>query len=141
MLETSWPLLASSQDMKELEFHMSPVRSSSRPHVNVGTQCTSSSSRRARAGSVGTRHGSPTANRRSGITPSGQHRTSYLKNLERPSARAATGPDATDPRSPWGPFHAGPISTAHGTSSTRTMSAAWNSAAGGRCARRAASAS
>lgn len=43
----SCPLTASSQAMSELEFHISPVPSSSSPQVAVGNTGTASRSRRA----------------------------------------------------------------------------------------------
>jgi hypothetical protein len=43
------PLRASNQAISEFEFHISPTRSSSRPHVAAGTCGTSSSNRCARA--------------------------------------------------------------------------------------------
>ena len=51
MASLSCPLRASSQAMSELEFHISPVCCSSRPHVAVGKRGTRSISCRARAGS------------------------------------------------------------------------------------------
>ena len=48
----SRPLRVISQEMSEFEFHISPVRSSSRPQTGVGTWGTSSSSRRARSASA-----------------------------------------------------------------------------------------
>ena len=62
--------------MIELEFHISPRPSSSRPHVSGGTWRTGSSSFDARAGSRLITVGSPTAKLRSGIEPPRQARTS-----------------------------------------------------------------
>jgi hypothetical protein len=59
-----------------LEFHISPVRSSSRPQVTGGTLGTSSSSSDARAASVLISTGLSTASATSGMTPSRQRRTS-----------------------------------------------------------------
>ncbi len=53
----STPARASSHEISELEFHMSPVCSSSRPHTGVGTDGTRSRTRCARARSFATRSG------------------------------------------------------------------------------------
>ncbi len=62
--------------MIELEFHISPRPSSSRPQGSRGTWCTSASRFAARTGSRLITVGSPTANLRSGIEPPRQARTS-----------------------------------------------------------------
>jgi hypothetical protein len=72
----STPVQASSQEVTELEFHISPSRSSSRPHVGVGTCGTNSTRRRARTASSLSRCGLSTASLASGITPSRQQRIS-----------------------------------------------------------------
>jgi hypothetical protein len=72
----SIPLPAMSQAITEFEFHISPARDSSRPHVSVGTLGTSSSSRRARTASVVRRDGLSTASPMSDIDPPRQRRTS-----------------------------------------------------------------
>jgi hypothetical protein len=79
----SIPLLAMSHAITEFEFHISPARDSSRPHVSVGTRGTSSSSRRARTASVVRRDGLSTASPTSGIEPFCQRRTSYRKSRHR----------------------------------------------------------
>ena len=58
----------------ELEFHMSPVYSSSRPQTGVGTDGTKSSTRRAPCGSSMTWRGLSTASATSGMKPSRQRR-------------------------------------------------------------------
>ena len=55
--------------MSELEFHMSPVCSSSRPHTGVGTDGTRSRTRCAEARSFATRTGLDTASLASGMEP------------------------------------------------------------------------
>ncbi len=70
------PLRAMSQQMIELEFHISPAPSSSRPHTAVGTRGARSSTRCARRGSSVSRCGLSTASAASGMTPSRQRRTS-----------------------------------------------------------------
>ena len=70
------PAIASSQAITEFEFHMSPVRRSSRPQTSLGTSGSRSRSRRATSGSPLRRRGPPTASPRSGITPPGRQRTS-----------------------------------------------------------------
>lgn len=62
--------------MNELEFHISPAPSGSRPHTNVGTDGVGSSTRRAQSGSVVSRRGLSTASAMSGVTPSRQRRNS-----------------------------------------------------------------
>jgi hypothetical protein len=76
MVSVGRPLWISSQAIDELEFHISPVRSSSRPHTGFGRQPTSSRRRRATSGSSLSRWGLATASLASAITPSGQQRTS-----------------------------------------------------------------
>ena len=70
------PHCASSHEIKEFEFHISPARSSSRPHTGSGTDGTRSSRRRATAGSSVSRRGLSTASATSGMTPSRQRRIS-----------------------------------------------------------------
>ena len=72
----SCPLRASSQETSEFEFHISPVRSSSRPQVGVGTSGTSASTARAATASVRIGRAPPTAASTSPIVPSRQRRTS-----------------------------------------------------------------
>ena len=67
---------ASSHEITEFEFHISPARSSSRPHTGSGTNGTRSSRRRATAGSSVSRRGLSTASATSGMTPSHQRRIS-----------------------------------------------------------------
>jgi hypothetical protein len=62
--------------VSELEFHISPVRRSSRPQVTVGKHGTRSSSRRASAASWLSRLGLATASDASGMVPSCHRRTS-----------------------------------------------------------------
>ena len=57
----SMPARARSQEISEFEFHMSPVRSSSRPHTGVGTDRARSRIRSARTTSEATRIGLDTA--------------------------------------------------------------------------------
>jgi hypothetical protein len=70
------PPRASNHAITELEFHMSPVASSSRPHTRVGTSGTRSSTRRARSSSSVSRCGLSTASSASGMRPFGQRRIS-----------------------------------------------------------------
>src|SRR5207245_1925006 len=58
---TSSPVRAINQAMIEFEFHISPVRSSSRPHTRIGICGTNSSKRRASARSSLSRRGLSTA--------------------------------------------------------------------------------
>ena len=70
------PTRTSSHATIEFEFHMSPVRSSSRPQTGRGTLATSSRTRRATSGLAVSRRGPPTAHWRSGIVPPRQQRSS-----------------------------------------------------------------
>jgi hypothetical protein len=70
------PAAATSQAIIEFEFHISPACSSSRPHTGVGTVAARSRTRWAKAGSLVSRRGPPTASARSGIVPPRQQRTS-----------------------------------------------------------------
>jgi hypothetical protein len=72
----SIPLLAMTHAMTEFEFHISPVFNSSRPHTGVGTNETTSRTRRARASSALNRCGLSTASATSGIRPPRQSRIS-----------------------------------------------------------------
>jgi hypothetical protein len=76
MASKSSPLLAISHEISELEFHISPVASSSRPQTGVGTSATSSSTRCASETSSVNSCGLSTASSMSAITPSRQRRTS-----------------------------------------------------------------
>ena len=94
----STPAAISSQDTSELEFHMSPHPSVSRPQVNRGTVPTRESRDCASPSASGNDTGESTADARSGRMPSAQHRTSDRKNRDLPSQRTPTGPVATTPR-------------------------------------------
>jgi hypothetical protein len=94
----SRPALAINQEITEFEFHMSPVRPSSRPHTRAGTDGTRSSTCDAWAGSSVTRTGLETASAISGMTPSRHRRTSYRKSRKRPATLEPTGPSRTTPR-------------------------------------------
>src|SRR5207344_3637242 len=72
----SRPARTSSQEISELEFHMSPVCSSSRPHTGGGTGGTRSRTRCAGATSFATRIGPPTAAFASGMAPPRHRRIS-----------------------------------------------------------------
>jgi hypothetical protein len=76
MFPASRPLPASSQAITEFEFHISPVRSSSRPQTSVGTAGVSRRIAAATAGSLLRRRGLSTASARSGIRPSLRQRIS-----------------------------------------------------------------
>jgi hypothetical protein len=65
-----------SHEITEFEFHISPARSSSRPHTGVGTCGTNSSSLRAQSASSLSRFGLSTASATSGMIPSRQRRIS-----------------------------------------------------------------
>jgi hypothetical protein len=66
----SSPARAISQAMIEFEFHISPVRSSSRPQTRIGIWGTNSRRRLASATSSLSLRGLSTASPMSGITPS-----------------------------------------------------------------------
>ncbi|HEY5188081.1 MAG TPA: hypothetical protein VII87_03525 [Solirubrobacteraceae bacterium] len=70
------PAAASSQAVTELEFHISPAPSSSRPQTGVGRWGTRSSTRRARSRSRLIGCGLATASATSGITPPRHRQTS-----------------------------------------------------------------
>jgi len=70
------PQRAINQAIIELEFHISPAASSSRPQTAVGTWGTRSSTRCATAGSSVSRCGLSTASSASGMIPPHQRRTS-----------------------------------------------------------------
>jgi hypothetical protein len=72
-LRPQWTI---SHEITEFEFHISPARSSSRPHTGVGTDGMRSRTRCARPGSLVRRSGLSTASETSGITPSRQQRSS-----------------------------------------------------------------
>jgi hypothetical protein len=76
---TGRPLRAISQEVNELEFHVSPAWLSSRPQTSVGTAGTRSRTCCASNGSFVSCCGLSTASPISGITPSRQRRTSYRK--------------------------------------------------------------
>lgn len=57
MPSTSMPLRGKSQEATELELHISPARSSSRPHAGAGIDSASSTRRWATIGSADTRTG------------------------------------------------------------------------------------
>ena len=76
MSSTPSPARASSQAITELEFHISPVPSSSRPQTGAGSEPTNSSSRLARSGSSLRTWGLATAAPASATVPPRQHRTS-----------------------------------------------------------------
>jgi hypothetical protein len=76
MESVSTPPLARTQAITEFEFHISPARSSSRPHGGVGTRPTTSSTRRATSSSVLSRLGLSTASATSGMCPPRQTRIS-----------------------------------------------------------------
>jgi hypothetical protein len=76
MLFVSSPARAISHEASEFEFHISPVPSSSRPHVRAGNSGTRSRTLRAVLGSLLTLTGPPTAAATSGIEPPRQQRTS-----------------------------------------------------------------
>jgi hypothetical protein len=76
MASVGRPLRASSQAIIEFEFHISPVRSSSRPQTGLGREPTSSRRRWATTGSWLSSWGLATASLASAITPSRQRRTS-----------------------------------------------------------------
>ena len=63
------PLRAIAHAITELEFHISPVPSSSRPHTGVGTRPITSRRRRARSSSSVSRRGLSTASATSGMCP------------------------------------------------------------------------
>lgn len=63
----------------ELEFHISPARSSSRPQVSGGASASVLRIPATTPGSSLTRTGPPTASAMPGMLPSGQQRTSYRK--------------------------------------------------------------
>jgi hypothetical protein len=87
MVSVARPLRASNQEITELEFHISPVWSSSRPQTGLGSEPTRSSSRRATSGSSLTSCGLATASSASAITPSRQRRTSWPGARVRPTGR------------------------------------------------------
>jgi len=72
----SWPVRANAQDTTELEFHISPVRSSSRPQVKAGTSRNIVSTAVTPRGPSVVRTGLCTASVTSGMYPPDQHRTS-----------------------------------------------------------------
>ena len=76
MASVGRPLRANSQAITELEFHISPVPSWSRPQTRLGRAPTNPSSRRAITGSSLSSCGLATASSTSAMTPSGQQRTS-----------------------------------------------------------------
>jgi hypothetical protein len=86
------PLWASSQAITELESHISPVPSSSRPQTGLGRLSTSARRRWATTGSSLNRWGLATASLASAITPSRQRRTSKRNTRQRPSRRLPPGP-------------------------------------------------
>jgi hypothetical protein len=107
----SSPLRSSAHEVTELEFHISPVRNSSLPHTGIGIVRTSASKRWQCVTFDVRRVGLETASARSGIVPSAQQWTSYLKSRYRPAQRVPTAPSPTTPRSQSGIFHTGVIST------------------------------
>jgi len=96
-LAGSIPLPASSHAVMELEFHISPVRSSSRPQVSAGSAGTRWSRRRAMVGSSLRRCGLSTASAMSGIRPLCQRRISYRDSgtSPRPAPRGRGGDRTT----------------------------------------------
>ena len=70
MAAVSWPLSARSHEVNELEFHISPAWSSSRPQVEAGNAPTRSSTRWAMSRSELRRSGLPTASAMSGMSSS-----------------------------------------------------------------------
>src|SRR5437588_13007263 len=99
MEEASNPAPVSSQDMIELEFHISPVFASSRPQVSIGTSGTIESRYRASSRLLLSRLGLSTASLRSGMAPFRHRLSSYRNMRQRPAQAAPTGPSATTPRS------------------------------------------
>jgi hypothetical protein len=93
----SMPARARSHEISEFEFHISPVRSSSRPHTGVGTEGARSRTRCARTTSVATRTGPDTAWARSGMEPPRQRRISYRKCRNRPEPAHPDRPPGHDP--------------------------------------------
>jgi hypothetical protein len=133
---TSRPLRVISQEMMEFEFHISPVRSSSRPQTGVGTCGTSRSSRRARSASSLGRCGLSTASRTSGddaVAPAPDLVAEEPKAAGRTCADYALG---TTPCS-LSALHAGTCSITNRPSRTRTSSAEWSRSRRSRCSSRA----
>jgi hypothetical protein len=73
----SRPARVITHAITEFEFHISPASNASRPQTGVGTDVTSSSTRRAHSGLSLSRRGLSTASAMSGMTPSRQRRISY----------------------------------------------------------------
>jgi hypothetical protein len=121
----SMPARARSHEISEFEFHISPVRSSSRPHTGVGTEGARSRTRCARTMSVATRTGPDTAWARSGMEPPRQRRISYRKCRNRPSQLIPTGPPATTPRSSPRRFRVAAHSMTNRSSGSLICSAEW----------------
>lgn len=115
----------SSHATKEFEFHISPVPSSSRPHVSGGTRRRASSKASTVATSSVTRVGLSTASAMSGMTPPRQQRTSYRNQRKRPRGFAATGPSQTTPRFGVATFQTGPISITYRLPPWTISSAEW----------------
>src|SRR5918996_348297 len=125
-VSTGIPLRARSQATTELEFHISPAPSSSRPQTSGGTEPVRSSTRRAASRSSVTRRGPPTASDTSGMTPSRQRRISYRRKRNRARLGLPTGPSATTPRVRPSAFGIGQaFSITNRPSGTWTSSAAW----------------
>ena len=121
----SMPARARSHEISEFEFHISPVRSSSRPHTGVGTEGARSRTRCARTMSVATRTGPDTAWARSEMEPPRQRRISYRKCRNRPSQLIPTGPPATTPRSSPRRFRIAAHSMTNRSSGSLICSAEW----------------
>jgi hypothetical protein len=119
------PAVAMSHATTEFEFHISPARSSSRPHTVAGTRVALASSRRATAGSSDKRCAPPTAWSRSGIDPPFQQRSSYRNSRHRPRYRLPTAPVQTTPRLPPSASQAGASSMVWRSPSSVTIKAAW----------------
>ena len=137
----STPARTSSHEISELEFHMSPVCSSSRPHTGVGTDGTRSRTRCARARSFATRIGLATASFASGMEPPRHRRISYRNSRNRPAHLVPTGPSATTPRSRPRWSGIGADSITNRPSGTSTSRAEWRRAHRGRCSMKAVIAS